>query len=88
MVEKEKQKHKEDKDIQRAVIEIIDTLRDLSDPRRVQIPENYGSHIPEGVGLTNPQLKRVIKELKQVHDTWMSQQWIDLCKALVNAGNI
>ena len=68
------------------VHEIVATLRDLSDPDRVEYLKTMVPTSLEVLGVTNPQIKTVLSELKSLHASWTPQQWIELCKALVAKG--
>jgi len=35
------------------------------------------------IGVTNPQMREVIKAVRERHESWIEAQWISLCKALV-----
>ncbi len=63
--------------------EVVSTLRDLTDPARVEKSKTYFPTAQEVVGVTNPHLKIVASELKSLHGSWTPQEWIDLSKALV-----
>ena len=54
-----------------------------SDPKGEKC-QNLFSHLQKVMGVTNPELKQVIKELKNPAILiGMNADWIDLCKALV-----
>lgn len=70
-------------DIQVIVQDIVAAFEDLSDPRRVEKSKTYFPTSMKVMGVTNPNLKVVIKELKSSYPDWHPREWIDLCKRLV-----
>lgn len=72
--------------IKSEVDEIIATLRDLSDPDRVEYMLTMAPTSQEALGVTNPHIKTVLTELRRLHVSWSPQEWIDFCKALVAEG--
>ena len=65
------------------VKEIIRTLEDLCDPQRKEMSKTYFPTSMKVIGVSNPDLKAVIKALRSQHRNWTGQEWIDLCKQLV-----
>lgn len=63
--------------------EIIEILEDLSDPQRKEMSRTYFPTAMKVIGVSNPDIKAVIKELKSRHRNWDELKWIDLCKQLV-----
>lgn len=68
------------------VKEIIEALEDLSTPERVKQSEFYFPTGMRVVGVSNPHIKAVIKEIRSRYSGWTEREWIDLCKALVSRG--
>ena len=60
-------------------------FEDLSDPERVEKSKTYFPTSMKVMGVTNPELKVIIKELKSRYPDWNQHVWIDLCKRLVAA---
>ena len=69
--------------IQPVVKEIIAALKDLGDPERIEKSKTYFPTSMKVLGVTNPKLKLVIKELKSCYADWKEKDWIALSKALV-----
>ncbi|MCK5135861.1 MAG: DNA alkylation repair protein [Bacteroidales bacterium] len=67
------------------VKEVIETMEDLSDPQRIEKSKTYFPTSMKVMGVTNPKMKAVIKELKDRYNQWSEHNWIKLCKALVAA---
>jgi len=65
------------------VKEILNALEDLGDPVRREFSKTYFPTSMKVIGVSNPDLKEVIKVLKGRHKEWSAEQWIELCKALV-----
>lgn len=65
------------------VQEIIVALEDLSDPERKEMSKTYFPTAMKVIGVSNPDLKAVIRELKSRYRTWQAREWIELCKELV-----
>ena len=68
---------------QSIVQEIVAALKELGDPKRIEKSKTYFPTSQKVLGVTNPDVKAVINELKQRQSAWTSKQWIELCKALV-----
>ena len=66
------------------VEEILEALQDLSDPKRKEMSTTYFPTAMEVVGLSNPDLKGLIRELKKSYSDWNEREWIDLCKLLAS----
>ncbi|MEN8201045.1 MAG: DNA alkylation repair protein [Bacteroidota bacterium] len=69
--------------IKSIVDEITVTLTELSDPKRKEKSKTYFPTAQEVLGVTNPHIKTLLKELKELHASWTPKQWIELCKTLV-----
>ena len=68
------------------VQEIVEALEDLSIPERVKQSEFYFPTSMRVVGVSNPDIKAVIKEVRTRYKDWDEREWIELCKALVDEG--
>jgi 3-methyladenine DNA glycosylase AlkD len=66
------------------VKEVKEALQDLSDPRRKEMSVTYFPTAMEVIGVSNPDLKGVIRELKRKYSSWEERDWISLCEALVD----
>lgn len=69
---------------QSIVGEVIAALGEFTDPKRVEKSLTYFPTSQKVLGVTNPQIKTVTTELKQLHTAWVPGEWIELCKALVD----
>ena len=63
--------------------ELIAALEEFTDPKRVEKSKTYFPTSQRVLGATNPHVKAVTDELRQLHAGWTSREWIELCKALV-----
>ena len=70
-------------EIQRTLGEVLDALSDLSSEERRKQIRYFAPGSQDVVGVSNPDLKEVIKALREKYRHWDDQHWIKLCKALV-----
>ncbi len=70
-------------DHKKLIEEIIETLEGLSTPERQEMSKHSFPTSQRVIGVTNPQMREVIKAVKERQQRWEKQQWISLCKALV-----
>ncbi|MCP4309756.1 MAG: DNA alkylation repair protein [Bacteroidetes bacterium] len=70
-------------DKQIIVREIIEALEELSTTRRLEMSARNFPTSQRVIGVTNPDMKAVIKALRERNAGWIEQEWIELCKALV-----
>ena len=66
------------------VKEVLEAFSELSSEKRKEQIRYFAPGSQEVVGVANPDLKELIKALKDKYLSWDEQQWIALCKALVN----
>jgi len=66
--------------------EIIEVLEDLGTPERIEQSKYYFPTSMRVAGVTNPDIKAVIKEFRKRYREWTEREWIALCKALVTKG--
>lgn len=71
---------------QRIVDEIIEALEDLSSSERQELTRRMAPTSQQVIGVTNPDMKGVIKALRNQYAGWKEGEWIDLSKALVSRG--
>jgi 3-methyladenine DNA glycosylase AlkD len=64
--------------------EVLEALEDLSSEKRRSQIAYFAPGSQEVVGVSNPDLKEVIKALKAKYQDWDEQDWISLAKGLVN----
>lgn len=69
--------------IDSVVREVLEALSDLSSEKRKEQTRYFAPGSQEVVGVSNPDMKEVIKALKEKYNTWDEQQWIAFCKKLV-----
>lgn len=67
----------------RIVGEIIEALEELGTEERKKVTAHFLSTSQRVIGLSNPDLKELIKALRSKYETWASRDWIGLCKELV-----
>jgi len=70
------------------VQEFISALEDLSHPERKELSKTNFPTSMKVIGVTNPDLKAVIKALMSQYNHWPERNWIDLSKLLVSSGTI
>ena len=70
-------------EIQAVVREVLDALSDVSSETRRKQIRYFAPGSQEVVGVSNPDLKEVIRALREKYKHWDEQSWIALCKALV-----
>lgn len=68
------------------VNEIIEALSDLGSAERREKSRTYFPTAQKVLGVTNPDIKALIRELKKQYSDWDPSDWITLCKALVGTG--
>ena len=69
--------------IDSVVGEVMEALADLSSEKRKEQIRYFAPGSQELVGVSNPDMKEVIKALREKYNTWDNSQWIVLCKELV-----
>ena len=65
------------------VDEVVLALKELGKQERVAYMRSMVPTSRECLGVTNPDIKTVLAELKKMHASWTPPQWIEFCKALV-----
>ena len=68
------------------VNELMEALSDLGSAERREKSRTYFPTSQKVLGVTNPDIKELIKELKKQYSDWNPSNWIALCKALVATG--
>jgi len=68
------------------VNELMEALSDLGSAERREKSRTYFPTSQKVLGVTNPDIKELIKELKKQYSDWNPSNWITLCKALVATG--
>lgn len=63
--------------------EILEVLADLGSSERREKMSSYAPTRQKTLGVTNPDIKQVLKELRSSYPDWGPADWIDLCKSLV-----
>ncbi len=69
--------------IHKEVKSIIDTLQLCSDPARKEMSKTYFPTSMQVIGVANPDLKRIVRELRIMGREWPDDSWIALCRSLV-----
>ena len=65
------------------VREVLEALSDLSSEKRREQIRYFAPGSQKVVGVSNPDMKELIKALTEKYASWDEQQWIALCKKLV-----
>ena len=73
-------------DVNSVVEEIMEALSDLGSAERREKSKTYFPTAQRVVGVTNPDIKVLLKEIRASYGPGSSREWIDLCKALVANG--
>ena len=66
--------------------EILDALHDLGSSERREKMKTYAPTVQKAMGVSNPEIRAVIKETRKKHGPGEPAEWIDLCKSLVATG--
>ena len=69
--------------IEDVVQEVLEALSNLSSEKRREQIRYFAPGSQEVVGVNNPDMKEVIKALKDKYISWDELEWIALCKELV-----
>ena len=69
--------------IEDVIQEVLEALSDLSSEKRREQIRYFAPGSQEVVGVNNPDMKEVIKALKDKYISWDVLEWIALCKELV-----
>jgi 3-methyladenine DNA glycosylase AlkD len=70
-------------DIPAIVQEIVEALEDLGSPERSEQTKYYAPTAQRVIGVSSPDLDRLLRELKARHRDWNERDWLGLCKELV-----
>jgi 3-methyladenine DNA glycosylase AlkD len=70
-------------DTSKVVKEIMEALSSLGTEERREKITYYAPTRQKGLGVTNPDIKAVLKEIRKSHPSALPAEWIELCKALV-----
>jgi 3-methyladenine DNA glycosylase AlkD len=73
-------------DTGKAVKEIIEALSELGSSERREKMKNYVPTRQQMIGVSNPDIKKLLKEIRVEYDPSSPIQWIMLCKDLVATG--
>jgi 3-methyladenine DNA glycosylase AlkD len=68
------------------VKEIREALQDLSTPQRRERTLHYISTSQEVLGVSNPDVRGLIKALRKQYTDYLADQWVSLSKELVQTG--
>jgi len=70
-------------DVKTVVKEILEALSDLGSAERREKSKTYFPTSQKVMGVTNPDIQSLLKEIRALHGPAGAQEWIGLCKALV-----
>lgn len=65
------------------VKDIMEALSDLGSAERREKMRTYAPTTQEAFGVTNPDIKQLLREIRKQYADWPDSDWISLCKALV-----
>ncbi len=63
--------------------EIIAALESLGTAERLEMTKYFMSTRQKVIGVSNPDLRAIIREIRGNYPKWIEEQWISLCKGLV-----
>jgi 3-methyladenine DNA glycosylase AlkD len=66
--------------------EILDALHDLGSSERREKMKTYAPTVQKAMGVSNPEIRALIKEIRKMYGPGEPAEWIGLCKALVATG--
>jgi len=70
-------------DVNAVVKEILESLSDLGSAERREKSKTYFPTAQKVMGVTNPDIKSILKEIRTSYGPGTPGEWINLCKALV-----
>ena len=73
-------------EVHTVVDELIGRLESVSDPARKAKSVSYCPTSMRVIGVSNPNMYGMIRELKKEHSEWKEQRWIDFCLELARTG--
>ena len=73
-------------DVKSVLREILEALSDLGSADRREKSKTYFPTAQKVMGITNPDIKALLKEIRTLYGPGSPGAWIDLCKALVATG--
>ena len=73
-------------DVKSIVEEIMEVLTDLGSAERREKSKTYFPTSQKVMGVTNPDIKALLKEIRTKYGPGSPGEWINLCKALVATG--
>ncbi len=73
-------------EVNAVVKEILEALSDLGNAERREKSKTYFPTDQMVVGVTNPDIKAILKDIKTRYGPGTPDEWINLCKALVASG--
>ena len=65
------------------ISDIIESLEEMSTPRRKEMSAHSFPTSQKVIGVTSPQMREVIKAVRSRFASWKEEEWISLCKVLV-----
>ena len=73
-------------DVKSVLREILEALSDLGSADRREKSKTYFPTAQKVMGITNPDIKALLKGIRTLYGPGSPGEWIDLCKALVATG--
>ncbi len=70
-------------DYKAITFDLIETLEGMSTTKRQEMSRHSFPTSQRVIGVPNPQMREVIKAVRDRFETWNEQEWIALCKLLV-----
>ena len=65
------------------VNEVVQALEELGTTDRIKSTGTFMTTSMKVIGVTNPEIKGLIRELRKKYKNWDPEEWIGLCKSLV-----
>jgi len=66
--------------------EIVEALSELGNAERREKMKTYAPTIQKAMGVSNPEIRMVMKEIRRKYAPGKPAEWIGLCKSLVSTG--
>ncbi|MDF1574872.1 MAG: DNA alkylation repair protein [Bacteroidales bacterium] len=66
--------------------EVLEALTDLGSAERREKSKSYFPTAQKVLGVTSPEIRQVLKEIRRKYSSWCAEEWIAFCKSLVATG--
>lgn len=73
-------------DIKAVIAEILESIVELSSPEKIERVGYFFSTDQKVYGVSNPEMKLIVREIRKAYPSWTPEEWISLAKELVRTG--